>query len=121
LLFVLTKRDTCPGLLQAEDYMRGVLSYTVLEPSPEELDTLVSFRRQRQSVLDREPVLPFQAVIHEAALRTRVADRKVARDQLMFLLDQSDRPNVTVQVVTFDTDYFGGAGHAMLYAQGPVR
>jgi transcriptional regulator with XRE-family HTH domain len=109
-----------PGLMQTEDYVRALLSYAVPEPSPAELDVLVSFRLRRRSVLDRAAALPFHAVIHEAALRTRVADRKVARNQLDFILRESERPNVTVQVVRFDTDHFGGAGHSMLYVRGQV-
>jgi hypothetical protein len=109
-----------PGLLQIEEYMRGVMSYPVPEPPPQELDAQVSFRLQRRRVLDRDPVLHFHAVLHEAALRTRVADRKVARSQLLYILEQSDRSNVTVQVVPFDTDHFGAAGASILYAQGPV-
>jgi transcriptional regulator with XRE-family HTH domain len=109
-----------PGLLQTEDYMRAVLSYAVPEPSPQELDVLVSFRLQRRHVLDRDGAPPFQAVIHEAALRTRVTDRMAACDQLSYLVEQSERPNVTVRVVPFDTDYFGGLGYSILYAQGAV-
>jgi transcriptional regulator with XRE-family HTH domain len=77
-----------PGLLQTEDYMRAVLSYAVPEPSPQELDVLVSFRLQRRHVLDRDGAPPFQAVIHEAALRTRVTDRMAACDQLSYLVEQ---------------------------------
>jgi transcriptional regulator with XRE-family HTH domain len=109
-----------PGLLQTEDYVRGVMSYPVPEPSPQELDVQVEFRLQRRQVLDRDPVLHFHAVIHEAALRTRVADRTVARKQLTYVLEQCDRPNVTVQVVPFDTDNFGAAGVSILYAQASV-
>jgi hypothetical protein len=109
-----------PGLLQIEDYMRGVMSYPVPEPPPQELDMQVEFRLQRRRVLDREPALHFHAVIHEAALRTRVADRRVARSQLTYLLEQADRSNVTVQVVSFDTDNFGAAGASILYAQASV-
>jgi hypothetical protein len=35
-------------------------------------------------------------------------------------LEQTEHPNVTVQVVPFDTDHFGAAGASILYAQGPV-
>jgi hypothetical protein len=109
-----------PGLLQTEDYMRAVMSYPVPEPPQEVLERKVAFRLRRRDLLDREPVPPFHAVIHEAALRVRVADRKVARDQLAFLLEQSERRNVTIQVIPFDAEHFGAAGACILYAQGAV-
>ncbi|MEU0838551.1 helix-turn-helix transcriptional regulator [Streptomyces sp. NPDC005962] len=109
-----------PGLLQTEDYVRALMAYGVPEPPTEQLEAYVSFRVRRRVVLDREPAPHFEAIIHEAVLRTRVADRKVAREQLSFILAQSERPNVTVRVIPFDVDGFGGAGASMLYVGGPV-
>ena len=109
-----------PGLLQTEDYTRTLLAYAVPARPQADLDTLVSFRLQRREVLGREPAPAFDAVIHESALRTRVADRKIAREQLMFVLEQSERPNVTVRVIPFAVDGFGGAGYSMLYIGGPI-
>jgi len=109
-----------PGLLQTEDYIRALMAYAVPEPPLEQLEAFVSFRVQRREVLERESEPCFEAVIHEAVLRTRVADRKVAREQLSFILAQSERPNVTVRVIPFDVDGFGGAGASMLYVGDPV-
>ncbi|MDT3395839.1 helix-turn-helix transcriptional regulator [Streptomyces sp. B1866] len=109
-----------PGLLQTEAYVRALFAYGLSESSPQDLAPRVSFRLQRRDVLDRDPVLPWEVLIHEAALRTRVADRKVQREQLAFILERSDHPHVTVRVVPFDVDGFGGAGNSMLYVGGPV-
>ncbi|WP_065965598.1 helix-turn-helix domain-containing protein [Streptomyces sparsogenes] len=109
-----------PGLLQTEDYTRALLAYAVPVRPQADLDALVSFRQRRREVLGQEPARAFDAVIHESALRTRVADRKIAREQLSFALEQSERPNVTVRVIPFDVDGFGGAGNSMLYVGGPV-
>ncbi|MEE4595722.1 helix-turn-helix transcriptional regulator [Streptomyces sp. DSM 41524] len=84
------------------------------------IDALVSFRVRRREVLSHGSAIAFSALIHESVLRTRVADRKVAREQLAFVLEQSERPNVTVRVIPFDVDGFGGAGNSMLYVGGPV-
>jgi transcriptional regulator with XRE-family HTH domain len=109
-----------PGLLQTEDYVRALMAYGVPEPPTEQLEAFVSFRVRRREVLEGDVAPHFEAVIHEAVLRTRVADRKVAREQLSFILAQSERPNVTVRVIPFDVDGFGGAGASMLYVGGPV-
>lgn len=109
-----------PGLLQTEGYTRGLLAYAVPVRPQADLDALVSFRLRRREVLGRGPAPAFDAVVHESALRTRVADRKIAREQLLFVLEQSERPNVTVRVIPFDVDGFGGTGNSMLYVGGLV-
>ncbi|MEU0843574.1 helix-turn-helix transcriptional regulator [Streptomyces sp. NPDC005962] len=109
-----------PGLLQVESYTRALMAYGVPQPSPLQLEALVAFRMRRQEVLDGESPPAYEAVVHEAALRTLVADRDVARQQLGFILEQGERPGVTVRVVPFDVTGFGGAGTPVLYANGPV-
>jgi transcriptional regulator with XRE-family HTH domain len=109
-----------PGLLQTASYVRSVLGYGVPELSNRHLEALVAFRLHRCAVLDGDSPPAFEAVIHESVLRTRVGDRRVAREQLSFLLDRSERPNVTLRVIPFDADGFGGAGYSMLYVGGPV-
>ncbi|MGW5866153.1 helix-turn-helix domain-containing protein [Streptomyces sp. NPDC055239] len=110
-----------PGLLQTDDYARAVLSYRVPELPETELEPRVAHRVRRRSVLSREGAVSFEAVLHESVLRTRVADRRVAREQLDELLRQSERPNVSVRVIPFDVDGFAGASSMMLYAGGSVE
>jgi len=109
-----------PGLLQVESYTRALMAYGVPQPFPHLLEALVAFRLRRRHVLEGDSSPAYEAVIHEAALRTLAADRKVARDQLGFILEQSERPNVTVRVVPFTAEGFGGAGNSLLYVYGPV-
>lgn len=109
-----------PGVLQTEAYIRGLLSYRLPTPPERHTEALTAFRVRRAEVLEREPAPVFEAVIHESALRTRVADRTTARQQLVYLLEQSERPNVDIRVIPFGIDGFGGAGDSMLYADGPV-
>jgi transcriptional regulator with XRE-family HTH domain len=109
-----------PGLLQTEDYARAVFSYIAPALPPSELEPRVAHRMQRKMVIDRYPHTEYTVIIHEAALRIRVADRKTARAQLRAVLDQSERSHVTVRVIPFDRDGFGGAGWSMTYAYGPV-
>ncbi|WP_327435117.1 helix-turn-helix domain-containing protein [Streptomyces sp. NBC_01236] len=109
-----------PGLLQTEDYARAVFSYWVPEPPEGELEAQVEHRMRRRQVLAGDRAVDYEAVLHESVLRMRVADRRVALAQLDQLLRQSERPNVTVRVIPFDTDGFGGASTALLYAGGSV-
>ncbi|MGK5732413.1 helix-turn-helix domain-containing protein [Streptomyces sp. URMC 124] len=104
-----------PGLLQTEPYMRALFSYVSAELRSYDLDTVVAFRMQRAEVLERDQPPSLTAVVHEAALRMRVGDRKVARDQLEFLLAASERPDVAIRAVPFEVEGFGGMGYSMLY------
>ncbi|MBA2945289.1 helix-turn-helix domain-containing protein [Streptomyces himalayensis] len=109
-----------PGLLQTEEYARAVFAYVGPELPESELELRVEHRMRRRQVLAREEAAPYEALVHESVLRTRVADRRVARAQLDELLSQSERPNVSVRVIPFDVDGFAGAGATMLYAGGRV-
>ncbi|GAA3852598.1 helix-turn-helix transcriptional regulator [Saccharothrix violaceirubra] len=88
-----------PGLLQTAEYAQALL--TAVDPglSEREVDTLVSARMARQTLLTRAGAPRYLAVVHEAALRIRVGDGGVMRRQLRRLLDAGERPNVDVVVV----------------------
>ena len=107
-----------PGVLQTEEHVRAALVF--VEPgTPEDVrEARVSFRMQRQQVLDSET--PYDVVIHEAALRMRVGGSKVARAQLEHLLEASERESVTLRVIPFTSEGFAGAGLAMQYVGGVV-
>ncbi|MEU3858375.1 helix-turn-helix transcriptional regulator [Streptomyces sp. NPDC028722] len=104
-----------PGLLQTEEYARAVFSARVPELTPEELELRIRHRMRRQ-----QTVFPYEAVIHEAALRIRVSDRAASKAQLARLLELSDADHITVRVIPFDLDGFARASSAMTYAGGPL-
>ncbi|MDX2764212.1 Scr1 family TA system antitoxin-like transcriptional regulator [Streptomyces europaeiscabiei] len=79
----------------------------------------VEHRMSRKVVLGREET-PYTAVLHEPVLRTRVADRSVARTQLDSLLALSENHDVTLRVIPFDVDGFAGASAELIYAGGRV-
>jgi transcriptional regulator with XRE-family HTH domain len=109
-----------PGLLQTEEYARAVFAYWRPELPASELQPRVDHRMRRRAVLTREDAPPYSAVLHESVLRTRVADRRVARAQLDEILKESERPHVTVRVIPFDVDGFAGASSSLVYAGGCV-
>jgi len=106
-----------PGLLQTEEYSRAVFAYWRPELPERDIELRVEHRLRRREFLGDAPYL---AVLHEPVLRTRVADRRVARSQLDAVLELSDMPGVTVRVIPFDVDGFAGASAELLYMGGRV-
>ncbi|WP_405389516.1 helix-turn-helix transcriptional regulator [Streptomyces sp. NBC_01102] len=107
-----------PGLLQTTDHAREIFRQVVPEFSRMDIEHRVSHRLQRQAVLDRPAPPPFQAVIHEAALRVPVGGHRVAKAQLRHLVEQSEREHITVQVIPFRIGAYPGSGQTILYIQG---
>ncbi|MEU2772156.1 helix-turn-helix transcriptional regulator [Streptomyces sp. NPDC007162] len=91
-----------PGLMQTEDYARGVLrSGAVGQTRPEDLEGHVALRMQRQGLLTRPDAPRFWAVLDETVLRRPVGGPEVMRAQIDRLLEVTNLPNVTLQVVPF--------------------
>ncbi|MFF4748679.1 helix-turn-helix domain-containing protein [Streptomyces sp. NPDC002514] len=107
-----------PGLLQTEDYARSLFSYVNPEFPQSDVEQWVDHRMKRRVIIERPNPVPYEAVIHEGALRIRVGNRPTAQVQLSRILERSEADHVTVRVIPFDLDDFGGAGSAMVYAGG---
>ncbi|MFJ9902595.1 helix-turn-helix domain-containing protein [Streptomyces sp. NPDC101152] len=104
-----------PGLLQTEEYARGVFASRVPELTHGELELRLRHRLRRQQF-----IFPYELVIHECALRIRVSNRAAARAQLLRLVELSEADNITVRVIPFDLDDFGRAASTMTYVGGPL-
>ncbi|MDQ0930271.1 helix-turn-helix domain-containing protein [Streptomyces turgidiscabies] len=109
-----------PGLLQTPDYARAVFGYMRPELPESELAPRVEHRMRRRTVIEGEDPTPYETIVHEFALRIRVADRQVSQAQLRQILDQIEQGHVTLRVIPTDQDGFGGAGASMMYMGGPV-
>ncbi|MEV4446948.1 DUF5753 domain-containing protein [Streptomyces mirabilis] len=107
-----------PGVLQTEEHVRAASVFVGPDRPENEHEARVSFRMRRRERL--ESGMPYDAIIHEAALRMRVGGPKVAGAQLEHLLQASDRSNVTIRVIPFAADGFAGAGFPMQYVGGAV-
>ncbi|MER5211585.1 helix-turn-helix transcriptional regulator [Streptomyces sp. NPDC002838] len=91
-----------PGLLQTEDYARGVLeSGAVGQTSPDEIERHVALRMQRQELLTRQDAPRLWVVMDETVLRRPVGGPEVMRAQIDKLLDTTKLANVTLQVAPF--------------------
>jgi transcriptional regulator with XRE-family HTH domain len=104
------------GLLQTEAYAHAVVTRGMADPSKHcaEIDRRVALRLERQKVLVSERAPRFHAVLDEAALHRPYGDRSVMQGQLQHLIDISEQPNITIQVMPFS---FGGhAGETGAFA-----
>ncbi|MEU4154056.1 helix-turn-helix domain-containing protein [Streptomyces sp. NPDC026659] len=106
-----------PGLLQTEDYARGVLkSGAIGQTSPDDIERHVALRMRRQDLLTRPDAPRFWAVMDETALRRPVGGPEVMRRQIDKLLEATKLPNVTLQVARFaDGPHPGTYGPFVLF------
>jgi transcriptional regulator with XRE-family HTH domain len=109
------EHSVIPGLLQAEDYARGVLSHD--RYSPIDLDERLRSRLERQRILDdgNPPTAVF--IIGEAALHHQVGSRETMHAQLMHLVTLAERPEVIIQVVPGDAGFHEGLAGAFTIAR----
>ena len=98
--------DVVTGLLQTEDYARHIIgSYSQVEPvAPGMIGRLVRVRLRRQQVLSRDG-LQLSVVLDESVLKRRIGDDAVMYDQLQRLVQEADRPNLTLQVLPLDAQH----------------
>jgi len=97
-----------PGLLQTEDYARGV---TMLAFSnPKEINRRVALKMARQYVLSRPNPPNIWVVLDEAVLRRPIGGQGAMKAQLRHLIDISQQPHVTIQVVPFQAGGHAGWG-----------
>jgi transcriptional regulator with XRE-family HTH domain len=98
------------GLMQTEDYARAVILIANSHLPAAEVDRRVSVRMKRQQMLTEPDAPELWAVLDEAALRRVPCGRKEMRAQLEHLLEITELPNVTLQIVPFDVGPHSAAG-----------
>src|SRR5579863_10069163 len=91
-----------PGLLQTADYARTVVEAAVPKWVPEVVEQRVEGRMTRQQLLIRENAPHFEAVVDESVLHRTVGSPAIMRAQLERLLELSELPSVTLQVIPYD-------------------
>jgi len=98
------------GLMQTEDYARAVILIANAHAPAAEVDRRVSLRMRRQQLLFQPDAPELWAVLDEAALRRPPDGPKVMRAQLEHLLQITELPNVTLQIVPFHVGPHAAAG-----------
>lgn len=91
--------DVCmiliPGLLQTAEYARAVMEATGVDS----IDDRVAVRLGRQGILSRRQPPEFHVIMDEAVLRRPLGGVEVMAAQIRHLLQQTAKPNVTIQVL----------------------
>ncbi|MGW0731470.1 helix-turn-helix domain-containing protein [Streptomyces sp. NPDC002851] len=95
-----------PGLLQTRGYAEALIDGAMPETPATDIEKRVQVRLRRQQRINGEDEktapLRLWAVLDEAALRRRVGGKEVMIEQLEHLVEVSQLPHVTVQVMPFD-------------------
>jgi transcriptional regulator with XRE-family HTH domain len=99
-----------PGLLQTEDYARAVIRLAHFDTPEEDIERRVRLRMTRQRRLTAPDAPTVWAVVDEGALRRPVGGAEVIRGQVDRLIELTELPNVTLQIVPFDTGGHAAAG-----------
>ncbi|GGW15027.1 helix-turn-helix domain-containing protein [Streptomyces capoamus] len=91
------------GLLQTRAYAEALVQGALPETSTAEIEKRVQVRMRRQERITAENnPLRLWVVLDEAALRRLVGNKLVMREQLEHLIEMSQLPHVTVQVLPFE-------------------
>jgi transcriptional regulator with XRE-family HTH domain len=98
-----------PGLLQTEEYTRALIRQgsAVTE---EEIVRRGELRASRQEILRRPDAPQLWAVVDEGALRRPVGGAEIVREQLKHLIEVTDHPAVTLQVLPFEAGAHAAMG-----------
>jgi len=92
------------GLLQTSAYIRAIMRGARLDASDEEIERRVQVRLDRQAALRRlDKPLRLWSIISEGALRRQIGGPDVLKAQLQHLAKESERPNIDIQVLPFDS------------------
>ncbi|MFI9029213.1 helix-turn-helix domain-containing protein [Streptomyces sp. NPDC053560] len=86
-----------PGLLQTPAYAREVLTAGGIKG--DELARQVEARTGRRELLKGEDPPPFRTILSEAVVRTPLRSPEEWREQLEYLIEMAERPNVTFHVL----------------------
>jgi transcriptional regulator with XRE-family HTH domain len=97
-----------PGLFQTRRYAELIIPTFRPELRPDEVDRRVQFRMERQTILARKLPPAIWAVLDEAVLQRLVGGHEIMREQLHRLIEVSELPSVTVQILLFEAGHHPG-------------
>lgn len=99
-----------PGLFQVEEYVRAISEIAEPDVAPEFIDQIVNARQHRQHILERSHPPTITVLLDEVVLMRRFRNPKVMGAQIGYLLEQSYRPRVNLQIVPITAEGHAGLG-----------
>jgi transcriptional regulator with XRE-family HTH domain len=111
------------GLLQTMDYAAAVLRELHPRDTEDQVQRMVDLRmqRQRQRLFDIDPPIELWLILDESAIRRVVGGPAVMEGQLEHLVDANRWPNVTLQVLGFESGAHAGMDGAFSILEFPER
>lgn len=107
-----------PGLLQTPEYAHAVLAARP-NTSADEVEDLVAARMTRQAILERDHPPLLWVLIDEAVLHRDWGSPKAMHDQLVHLVEMSQRPNIAIEVIPYSSGGHIGLQGAFVIASFP--
>ncbi|MGH3773467.1 MAG: helix-turn-helix domain-containing protein [Pseudonocardiaceae bacterium] len=107
--------ELVPGLLQTEDYARVVTQATDPTQDPRAVERLVALRIERQQRLRSAGAPLIWAILNEAVIRRQVGDRETIGRQLLHLVELSNDPDITIQVLPFSAGAHPAMGSSFVH------
>jgi transcriptional regulator with XRE-family HTH domain len=105
-----------PGLLQTEEYATTMIRNLVPQAPAEDVKLRVEIRMKRQQLLEQREMPLMFFIMDEAAVRRVVGGPEAMRRQLQRLIDESEKPTVTIEIVPFSAGAHPGmTGPFMLF------
>jgi len=110
-----------PGLLQVENYTRGLLQLWPAEfgRPPAEMERRVETRLLRRRLLSKVPPIELSFVVDESVLLRGFAAASVMREQLAHLAEMSEHPNIELRILPLSGSQTTGTG-AFVYFRFPT-
>ncbi|MBB5121472.1 hypothetical protein AF335_14085 [Streptomyces eurocidicus] len=108
-----------PGLLQTRAYTEAIHRASEVSYTEQEVAHWVDIRTKRQALLWRDEPPRLHVVLDEAVVRRVTGNRDTMRTQLRHLLDCTDSPHITLQILPFSAGAHASAATSFLILGGP--
>jgi transcriptional regulator with XRE-family HTH domain len=97
-----------PALLQTADYAKAVIGAVRPDLPPAEIDRRVELRLRRQALLDQERPPALRVLLDDTVVGRPVGGPEVMAAQRRRLLEDAQRPSVTLQVLPLEAGAHAG-------------
>jgi transcriptional regulator with XRE-family HTH domain len=97
------RSEIITGILQTDDYIRAMFDAQGVDSADKIIEDMLRVRADRRQLLTKENAARFAFVLSESALRRRIGGPEVMAEQMRQLAEIAVFPNVTLQVIPFDS------------------